>query len=144
MGAPQDPASPAREHVEMERFAEAQDGYAQEHDMTLLQALKLYPKAVFWSLVMSTAVIMEGYDTKLIGTLFAQPVFQRTYGQPAGAGSYQISAAWQTGLSNGSAGGQLLGLLLGGFLSERFRIPQDDNWRPDRYHWANFHDLLCP
>ena len=115
-----DMATAPSQAMEIERFAEAQDGSAQEHDLTLIQGLKLYPKAVFWSVVMSTAVIMEGYDTKLIGTLIAQPVFQKTYGQPAGGGTYQISAPWQTGLSDGSAGGQLLGLLLGGYLSERF------------------------
>lgn len=69
---------------------------------------------------MSTAIIMEGYDTKLIGTLFAQPAFQKAYGEHVKGDTYQITAAWQAGLSNSSAIGQLLGLLISGHLVERF------------------------
>lgn len=69
---------------------------------------------------MSTAVIMEGYDTKLIGTLFAQPAFQKAYGKLVSEGKYQVTAPWQAGLSNGSATGQLCGLLIAGYVSERF------------------------
>lgn len=106
--------------TEIERLADVQDANAQEHDLTFYQALKLYPKGVFWSIAMSTAVVMEGYDTKLIGTLFAQPAFQKAYGELVRADSYQISAPWQAGLSNGSTVGQLLGLLLAGYITERF------------------------
>jgi SP family general alpha glucoside:H+ symporter-like MFS transporter len=106
--------------VEVELVANAQDAMAQEHELGFFEALRLYPSGVFWSVVMSTAVIMEGYDTKLIGTLFAQPVFQRTFGQEVKPGSYQISAPWQAGLSNGSTAGQLGGLLLAGWVSERY------------------------
>ncbi|UKZ46994.1 hypothetical protein TrVGV298_001205 [Trichoderma virens] len=120
MGRPsQDPPA---ETVQPTAFdiSDAQDANAQEHDLTFFQALSLYPTGVFWSIVMSTAVVMEGYDTKLIGTLFAQPTFQKAFGQEVKPGSYQISAPWQTGLSNGSSAGQLIGLLLAGYVSERF------------------------
>ncbi|KAH8819018.1 general substrate transporter [Xylogone sp. PMI_703] len=122
MGPPvvSDAAAPATQTTEVSRLADAIDGSAQEHELGFFEALRLYPKGVFWSIVMSTAVIMEGYDTKLIGTLFAQPAFQKAYGQHVTGDSYQISAPWQAGLSNGSAAGQLLGLLMAGYLSERF------------------------
>lgn len=68
---------------------------------------------------MSTAVVMEGYDTKLIGTLFAQPAFQKAFGEHVKTNSYQITAPWQSGLSNGSTCGQLIGLLIAGHISER-------------------------
>lgn len=115
-------AHPHAVKVEVEDVvANAQDATAQEHELKLLDAIRLYPKSIFWSIVMSTAIIMEGYDTKLIGTLFAQPVLQKQYGQLAKApDSYQISAPWQIGLGNGSTCGQLIGLLLSGHLSERF------------------------
>ena len=29
----------------------------------MINALKLYPKAVMWSMILSTCLIMEGYDT---------------------------------------------------------------------------------
>jgi SP family general alpha glucoside:H+ symporter-like MFS transporter len=38
-----------------------------EHNMTLLEGLRSYPKAVGWSILISTAVVMEGFDTILIG-----------------------------------------------------------------------------
>ena len=122
MGLPSssDPTVETAQTTEIERVAEAQDANAQEHDLGFFEALKLYPKGVFWSIVMSTAVVMEGYDTKLMGTLFAQPAFQKAYGHLVKANSYQISATWQAGLSNGSTVGQLCGLLIAGYVSERF------------------------
>jgi hypothetical protein len=35
--------------------------------MTLLEGIRLYPKAVFWSIVISTCIVMEGYDVSLVG-----------------------------------------------------------------------------
>lgn len=37
-----------------------------EHKMTLLQGIRLYPKAIFWSLLISTCICMEGYDVCLL------------------------------------------------------------------------------
>lgn len=91
-----------------------------EHKLTLIPSLKLYPKAVAWSMFFSLAIIMEGYDLKLMGSLFAQPTFQQKYGQQLADGTYQIPAPWQAGLSNGASAGSILGLLLNGYASERF------------------------
>lgn len=120
MGHPDEPSAETVQASELDRIADAHDANAQEHDLTLFQALSLYPTGVFWSIVMSTAVVMEGYDTKLIGTLFAQPTFQQAFGRETSPGSFQITAPWQTGLSNGSSAGQLLGLLVAGHVSEQF------------------------
>jgi hypothetical protein len=40
-----------------------------EHRMTFTQALRLYPKAIGWSFMISLAIIMEGYDTALVWDL---------------------------------------------------------------------------
>jgi MFS transporter, SP family, general alpha glucoside:H+ symporter len=85
----------------------AQDITQEEKEMTIMQALKIYKKAVLWSLVISTCVIMEGYDTNLMGNFFAYPSFQRKYGHfvhvtkqtPSG---YSLTAAWQSGLQQGA------------------------------------------
>lgn len=37
-----------------------------EHSMSLWQGLKLYPKAVGWSMLISTCIAMEGYDISLL------------------------------------------------------------------------------
>jgi MFS transporter, SP family, general alpha glucoside:H+ symporter len=114
------PSADKIEAAEFDRLADAQDANSQEHDLKLFDALRLYPKSVFWSVVMSAGVIMDGYDIKLIGTLYAQPAFQKAYGRLVKDDSYQIPAPWQAGLSNGSICGQFVGLLLAGHLSERF------------------------
>ena len=36
-----------------------------EHNMTLLQGIHLYPKAVAWSVLISTCICMEGYGNFL-------------------------------------------------------------------------------
>ena len=37
-----------------------------EQSMTLPQGIKLYPKAIAWSMLISTCIVMEGYDVCLI------------------------------------------------------------------------------
>lgn len=39
-----------------------------EHKMTLWQGIKLYPKAVGWSMLISLCIAMEGFDLCLLGT----------------------------------------------------------------------------
>lgn len=90
-----------------------------EHSLTLRQALKKYPAAVFWSFVFCLTIVMEGYDTILMGSFFAYPSFQKKYGEPLGDG-YTISGPWQAGLSNGVSCGTFIGVLANGWLTERF------------------------
>jgi SP family general alpha glucoside:H+ symporter-like MFS transporter len=44
----------------------AKNATEKEHNMTLWQGIKLYPKAVAWSLLISTCICMEGYDVCLL------------------------------------------------------------------------------
>lgn len=82
--------------------------------------MRLYPKAVAWSMLISTCIVMEGYQTCLLSNFYAFPEFQRKFGERQSDGSYQLSAAWQAGLSNGAAVGEIIGLALNGWASERF------------------------
>lgn len=52
-----------------------------EHAIGSREAIKAYPKAILWCLAVSMCVIMEGYDTILIGNFYAYPEFARKYGQ---------------------------------------------------------------
>lgn len=100
---------------------EAKQATDKEHSMTLLKAIKLYPKAIGWSVLLSTTIIMEGYDLALLGNLYASPVFNRKFGEfDPESGKYVVSAAWQSGLSNGARAGEILGLILAGWASDRF------------------------
>jgi hypothetical protein len=44
----------------------AQRATEKEHKMSLWQGIKLYPKAVGWSILISTCICMEGYDVCLL------------------------------------------------------------------------------
>ena len=77
----------------------AQHAAEDEKQMSLLQAIKLYPKAVGWSVVLSSALIMEGYDLALLGSLYGSPQFNMKYGrQNVATGKWSVPANWQSAL----------------------------------------------
>ena len=117
--------SPEKDHVQQTRsnsivIRNARSATEKEHRMTLMQGVRLYPKAVAWSMLISLCIAMEGFDVCLLGTFYAMPQFNRKYGELQADGSYQVSAAWQAGLSNGAVVGEIIGLTINGFVSERF------------------------
>jgi len=61
-----DPSKTHRTIIEHARAAASK-----EQSMTLWQGLKLYPKAVGWSLLISTCIAMEGYDISLVNNFCA-------------------------------------------------------------------------
>lgn len=63
-----------------------------EQSMSLLQGIKLYPKAVAWSVIISTCIAMEGYDISLVNNFYAFDQFNRKYGEQLPDGSYQVPA----------------------------------------------------
>ncbi|KAK1464104.1 sugar porter family MFS transporter [Colletotrichum melonis] len=109
---------PAKSRSEMDqRF---QDAINAERNMTPRDAIRAYPMAVFWSLVVSLCVIMEGYDTILIGSFFAHPEFAKKFGDGKDKeGRDQLSALWQAVLGNSSTFGCIIGVIANGFLVER-------------------------
>ncbi|KAF2740384.1 maltose permease MAL61 [Polyplosphaeria fusca] len=91
-----------------------------EQQMSLMQGLKLYPKAVGWSILISATIIMEGFDIVLIANLLAVPAFKRKFGEQLPNGDYEITAPWQSGLTNGAYVGEILGLMINGIVVERY------------------------
>jgi SP family general alpha glucoside:H+ symporter-like MFS transporter len=103
-----------------EAFARnAAKAMAHEQTMSLREGFKIYPKAVGWSVVISTAIIMEGFDTILLQNLFANVAFQKQFGRPLANGSYDLTASWQTALTVASFAGQILGLGVNGIIADR-------------------------
>jgi len=99
----------------------AEQAAADEHQLSVRDALRRYPKAVLWSVLVSTAIIMEGYDIVLIGSFFGLPSFTKKYGTFLNNTSgYQISAPWQAGLSNGTSIGTFIGSMLNGYFVFKF------------------------
>ena len=97
----------------------AQAATAKEHSMSLWDGVKLYPKAIGWSILLSTAIIMEGYDVVLMGSFYAFPAFNEKYGSLQPDGTYSLTASWQTGLSMAMNVGQIFGLFANGIVSEK-------------------------
>ncbi|KIX08816.1 uncharacterized protein Z518_03473 [Rhinocladiella mackenziei CBS 650.93] len=92
-----------------------------EHTMGLFKAIKLYPKAIGWSVLLSSTLIMEGYDLALLGSLYASPEFNKKYGTYSEESEkWVVSAAWQSGLSNGARAGEIFGLILAGWASDKY------------------------
>lgn len=97
-----------------------------EKRMTFWRGCKLYPKAIAWSILLSMTIVMEGFDKTLINSFFAFPIFRRSYGtplqpnNPPGQRNFQISPTYQTALTSAAVGGEVLGLLMNGFLTDRF------------------------
>ncbi|KAI1206020.1 sugar transporter [Annulohypoxylon truncatum] len=101
--------------------SDAKHAAVAEQQMTLLKAIKLYPKAISWSVLLSSTLIMEGYDLALLGSLYASPVFNKKFGvYDAKKNKWAVSAAWQSGLSNGARAGEILGLIFAGLASDRY------------------------
>lgn len=72
-------------------------------------------------MLLSSTLIMEGYDLALLGSLYASQVFNKKYGElNPHTGKYAISAAWQSGLSNGARAGEIIGLIIAGWTADRF------------------------
>ncbi|KAI0173131.1 sugar transporter [Hypoxylon sp. FL1284] len=101
--------------------SEARHAADTEQEMTLLKSIKLYPKAIGWSVLLSSTLIMEGYDLALLGSLYASPAFNKKFGTlNEASGKWAVSAAWQSGLSNGARAGEIFGLILAGWVSDRY------------------------
>lgn len=52
-----------------ELIQQAQENDATDRQLTVMQAVSKYKKAVFWAIFLSTSLIMEGYDTVIVGNL---------------------------------------------------------------------------
>ncbi|EOD45735.1 putative mfs maltose permease protein [Neofusicoccum parvum UCRNP2] len=89
-----------------------------EHELTFTQAVKLYKKAIIWSMIVSLACTMDSYDMQIVSAFYAYPSFQKKYGELLDDGSYSVPASWQLGLSLASNFGMILGVFTNGWLIE--------------------------
>jgi len=84
---------------------------------------------------------MEGYDVCLLSNFYGFPQFNEKYGTRQPDGTYQISAAWQSGLSNGANVGEIIGLFINGYVSERFGYRYAMSLKFHRTGWTAAHSL---
>jgi SP family general alpha glucoside:H+ symporter-like MFS transporter len=77
-----------------------------EHSMSLIQGVKLYPKAIMWSVIISTCIAMEGYDVALVNNFYAFEPFRRQFGEEISPGRYEVSSARDSPKVNNCASSQ--------------------------------------
>ncbi|ABN67427.1 maltose permease [Scheffersomyces stipitis CBS 6054] len=100
---------------------EARENDNKEKNMPLKECLRTFPKAVMWSIILSTAIVMEGYDTNLLNSLFGFPAFNKKFGHfDERLDRYIIEARWQTGLNMAYNCGCVVGLTIAGFFADIF------------------------
>lgn len=97
---------------------EMRENTEKETSLGFFGGLKTYPSAAAWSILLSSSIIMEGYDTNLLGSFFAFPQFNRDFGKQLPNGEYQVDASWQAGLMNGAQAGSMLGLFINGIMCD--------------------------
>lgn len=108
----------------MDKFLDmSEDAKQNDHNdktMSLKEGLKTFPKAAMWSVILSTALIMEGYDVNVLSSLYAFPLFQEKFGKfSEKENSYEIPAKWQTSLSMCVNVGEIIGLFIAGIIADR-------------------------
>jgi SP family general alpha glucoside:H+ symporter-like MFS transporter len=99
---------------------DAETATALEKSMGVMESIRKYPKAVVFSMTLSLCVIMEGYDTSLLGNFYGLPQFRQRFGKELPDGDWQLTSSWQSGLQNGTQVGQILGLVFAGLIADRF------------------------
>ncbi|KAJ5618428.1 MFS maltose permease [Penicillium herquei] len=105
--------------IGFEAFLREEHATEREQSMTLLEALKLYAKAVLWSMIVSSTLIMESYSLAIVNIMSASPVFNAKFGTETAHGYWTISQAWWIVLTNAPRIGAIIGLLITGQISER-------------------------
>ncbi|ORX35608.1 general substrate transporter [Kockovaella imperatae] len=74
-------------------------------------------RAAAWSLFISMALWMEGYDTSILGSYYGLPQFKAVFGTMVD-GKLKITNETQVGIGNTSTCGQLIGLVITGICQE--------------------------
>jgi MFS transporter, SP family, general alpha glucoside:H+ symporter len=107
--------------VEMKEAARLATDF--ETHMRKSATIKAWLPGVCFAMCMSLACIMEGYGLVLIAGFFASPRFKTDFGCPVTPGQdfdCEIPTEWQTGLVDGALGGQVIGIVLNGWLTEKY------------------------
>ncbi|KAM0544224.1 hypothetical protein ACHAPJ_011913 [Fusarium lateritium] len=102
-------------NVDMQGAIDAEN---EEHNMTVLQAVKAYPAASFWAVNMSCTIIMEAYCLFLIGNFIALPAFAKKYGIQKDD-KWVIETKWQSALQVIGPVGAIIGVVIAGPITSR-------------------------
>ncbi|KAI0137149.1 hypothetical protein BJ170DRAFT_699302 [Xylariales sp. AK1849] len=71
-------------------------------------------------MILSSCLIMEGYDTSIVGSYIGYPAFRDKFGTKGSTGEITIPSNWQNGISGATNVGEIIGLQIAGWTAERF------------------------
>jgi SP family general alpha glucoside:H+ symporter-like MFS transporter len=119
----------AKKEMNMQGAIDAEN---QEHNMTVLEAVRAYPAASFWAVNMSCTIIMEAYCLFLIGNFIALPAFAKRYGiWSEKDDKWIIETKWQSALQVIGPVGAIIGVVIAGPITSRIG-----------YRWATILGLM--
>ncbi|KIL90286.1 hypothetical protein FAVG1_06016 [Fusarium avenaceum] len=119
----------AKKEMNMQGAIDAEN---QEHNMTVLEAVRAYPAASFWAVNMSCTIIMEAYCLFLIGNFIALPAFAQRYGIFSDKDDkWVIETKWQSALQVIGPVGAIIGVVIAGPITSRIG-----------YRWATILGLM--
>lgn len=81
LGASEIENAASRDDYAIKDLAMAKQAADEEHNLGFREAMRRYPQAAMWSVLVSASIIMEGYDIVLISSFFAQESFRKQYGE---------------------------------------------------------------
>ncbi|OCF32008.1 hypothetical protein I317_06706 [Kwoniella heveanensis CBS 569] len=107
-------------HLDPELVRIGHEVVQKQKSETFLQAWRNHGRAAGWSIFLTSALLMEGFDTAIINSFFALPAFLNSFGVKGKNGKLAIPADYQGGLVNIAYVGQCIGLFLNGWCQERY------------------------
>ncbi|KAK5944778.1 hypothetical protein PMZ80_001978 [Knufia obscura] len=92
-----------------------------EPKMTLWQALRKWPRVSWYTLALTSTILLWGFDNVLVGSVAAMPEFQKVYGivDPDIEGGYIIPTNWLSIWNALGSVSAMLGALLAGWLGDK-------------------------
>lgn len=85
----------------------------QPQDTSLKQSIRLYPRICWYSIGLTSAFLLAGYDAVIVGTITAVPRFQADFGERYGS-KYIIPSVWMSLWSALGYLGSMVGGAVGG------------------------------
>ncbi|WVF71044.1 hypothetical protein IAT40_005841 [Kwoniella sp. CBS 6097] len=96
---------------------------AWDEKVTSKQGYFKYKAGSWWSLTLSFALVMDGFYAITISSFYGQRQFQERFGEVLAPGQPKaISAAWQSGLHNGSSVGSIFGLVITSWAADKYGV----------------------
>lgn len=102
-------------------LAEGVEVIRQEKNETIREAFKYHWRAILWSVTLSLALVMDGYDGSVTTAFYGLPAFQKRFGvwNPV-TKTYAIDTNYQTAIANILVPGNFLAFWVVGAATKRW------------------------